>query len=91
MKQDTVPVKIRFISIMQNYSGKRKVVEIDLPCDPKKSINHIIRQFKLPWNGKLERFVRIFINRELSNDFIKNGKQLQAGDIISFIPMSGGG
>ena len=91
MNQESVRVKVRFITIMQKYSSKKREVEIDLPPDPGRAIEHIIDQFQIPWKGKLEKYVRIFINRGISHEFIRSGKRLHAGDTIAFIPFSGGG
>ena len=42
MKQDTVLIKIKFISIVKKYSGKRKEVDVDLPHDPGQAIDLIV-------------------------------------------------
>ena len=91
MKKETVHIRIKFISILQKYSGQRKEVELDLPQDAAQAVDFIIKDFQIPWEGNLERFVRVFINRELLQDFVKAGKQLSLGDTIAFIPISGGG
>jgi len=51
----------------------------------------IIERFQIPWSGNLEKSVRIFINKELSETYTKSGRRLTEGDRISFIPISGGG
>ncbi len=51
----------------------------------------IIKRFQIPWSGILEKSVRIFINKELFETYIKSGRRLAEGDRISFIPISGGG
>lgn len=91
MNQDTVLVKVKFITILQKYTGNKREVEMELPADPGQAIERIISQFQIPWKGKLEKYVRIFINRGISHEFIRSGKRLHAGDIIAFIPFSGGG
>jgi len=91
MEQDTVHIRIKFISIMQKHVGKRREVEMDLPSDPGKAVDFIIKEFQIPWHGNLEKFVRIFINRERLPVFIESGKKLTTVDTIAFIPMSGGG
>jgi len=64
---------------------------MDLPSDPGKAVDFIIKEFRIPWHGNLEKFVRVFINRERLPVFIESGKKLSAEDTIAFIPMSGGG
>ncbi len=91
MNQDTVPVKVKFITILQKYTGNQRDVEMELPADPGQAIEHIIDRFQIPWKGNLEKYVRIFINRTLSHEFIQSGKRLNPGDTIVFIPFSGGG
>jgi len=91
MNQDTVLVKVKFITILQKYTGNKREVEMELPADPGQAIEYIISQFQIPWKGKLEKYVRIFINRGISHEFIRSGKRLHAGDTIAFIPFSGGG
>jgi molybdopterin converting factor small subunit len=91
MKEEAVHIRIKFISIMQKHAGGRREVEMKLPPDAAVAVDSIIREFQIPWQGNLERFVRVFINRELLPVFIQNGKKLKAGDSIAFIPMSGGG
>ena len=91
MNEETIHIRIKFISILQKYSGQRKEVEMDLPLDAAQAVGLIINDFQIPWEGNLERFVRVFINRELLQDFVKEGKKLKVGDTIAFIPISGGG
>jgi molybdopterin converting factor small subunit len=91
MPEDTVKVKVCFITIMQKYSGREREVEMDLSPDPEWAIDLIIQRFHIPWTDHLEKFIRIFINRELSQAFIESGKHLKDGDTIAFIPISGGG
>jgi len=76
---------------MQKYAGKRREVEMNLPSDPGKAVDLIIKEFQIPWQGNLEKFVRVFINRERLPAFIESDKKLTSEDTIAFIPMSGGG
>jgi|GEM_PF-777149 len=87
---DTLTVTVRFITIMQRYSERREV-QMDVPSDPCQALALIIEQFRIPWRNKLEKSTRIFINRQFYEKFIANRQKLKAGDIIAFIPMSGGG
>ena len=91
MEQDTLHIRIKFISIMQKHTGGRREVVLELPADPQKAVDFIIKEFQIPWHGKLEKFVRVFINRERFPVFIESGKKLTDEDTIAFIPMSGGG
>ncbi len=87
---DTVPVTVRFISILKEYSGGREI-EMDLPRDPATAIDIIVDRFQMPWKDQLEKSSRIFINKELSDVYIQNGGLLDARAVIAFIPISGGG
>lgn len=88
--QHSVSVQVRFITVMQQYSGQREL-EIRLPEDPQEAVDAVIKRFQIPWAGVLEKSVRIFINKELLEIFKKSGRKLAEGDRISFIPMSDGG
>lgn len=90
MTQKTACVHLRFITLMQRYSGKRDM-DLDIPIDPEAAITAVIKRFNIPWKDHLEKSARIFINKEFAETFIKSGKVLQDGDQISFIPISGGG
>ena len=95
MKQKTRPdpkieVQIRFVSIMQRYSGERDF-KLKVPPDPAAACDFIIQHYNIPWKDKLEKSTRIFINKKLAQVFIKSGKNLQEGDLLAFIPISGGG
>lgn len=90
MSGRTVCVHLRFITLMQRYTGKRDM-DLELPVDPEAAIAAVIERFQIPWKDHLEKSARIFINREFSHRFIDSGKSLKEGDIISFIPISGGG
>ena len=85
-----VPVHVRFVTIMQRYSGCREMV-MSLPPDPREAIDVLVQRFRIPWAGTLEKSVRIFINRELLETFLKSGRPLKEGDRISFVPLSDGG
>ncbi len=91
MAEDTVHVKVRFITIMQEYSGRKREVEMDLPSEPEQAIDLIINRFNIPWTDRLEKYTRIFINKELSRVFVEDGNRLKDGDTIMFVPMSSGG
>jgi molybdopterin converting factor small subunit len=85
-----VEVKVRFITLMQRYSGQREI-RMELPSDPNLAINTIIQKFHIPWKDNLEKSTRIFINKNFSDAFIKSGKVLKKDDVIAIIPISGGG
>ncbi len=87
---ETVTVTVRFVTIMQRYAGKREL-QMELPSDPGRAIAIILDKFHIPWKDKLEKSTRIFINKQFSEKFIDNKQILKAGDVIAFIPMSGGG
>ena len=89
-RQRSVSIRVRFVTIMQRYSGHRELV-VHLPTDPQEAIDVLIKRFQIPWTGTLEKSVRIFINKELLETFTKSGRPLSEGDWISFIPLSGGG
>jgi len=88
---DRVSVTVRFVSIMQKYSGNKREVEMELPTDPAQAIHHIINHFQIPWKDNLEKSTRIFINQTLNDPFVDSGKRLKDKDTIAFIPLSGGG
>ena len=88
--QDSVSVTVRFITLMQKYSGQREF-KMDLSSDPSKAIETIITRFDIPWNDNLEKRTRIFINKQFAESFIKRGEKLKTDDLIAFIPISGGG
>ena len=87
---ETVAVTIRFVTIMQRYSGQRER-KMDVPSDPSQALSVIIEKFSIPWKDNLEKSSRIFINRQFYEKFLQSGQKLNAGDVIAFIPMSGGG
>jgi hypothetical protein len=87
---DSVCVTVRFITLMQKYSGQREF-RMDLPSDPGKAIEIIIAHFDIPWKDHLEKRTRIFINKQFAESFIKRGEKLKTDDLIAFIPISGGG
>jgi hypothetical protein len=88
--QDSVSITIRFITLMQKYSGQRDF-KMNLPRDPGKAIETIISHFDIPWKDQLEKRTRIFINKQFAESFIKRGEKLKTDDLIAFIPISGGG
>jgi len=87
---DSVSVTVRFITLMQKFSGQRDL-RMDLPRDPGKAIETIISHFDIPWKDQLEKRTRIFINKQFAESFIKKGEKLETDDLIAFIPISGGG
>jgi molybdopterin converting factor small subunit len=86
-----VSITVKFVSIMQKYSGNKRTVEMELPADPAQAIDFIINHFQIPWKDDLEKRTRIFINQTLSDQFVDSGKRLKNGDTLAFIPISGGG
>lgn len=92
MTSDAVQVTVRFITIMQRYSGKgNREVEMELPAEPSQAVDLIIERFQIPWKDNLEKQVRIFINDMIYESFLESGERLKGGDIITLIPISGGG
>lgn len=87
---ETVAITVRFITIMQRFSGQREL-QMEVPPDPSQALEIIIDKFNIPWKDKLEKSSRIFINKQFYEKFIESGQKLNAGDVIAFIPMSGGG
>jgi len=87
---DSVTITVRFVTIMQRYSGQREL-HMEVPSDPSQALAIIIEKFRIPWKRKLEKSTRIFINKQFSEKFIETNQTLKAGDVIAFIPMSGGG
>jgi molybdopterin converting factor small subunit len=87
---ESVCVKVRFITLMQRYSGQRDL-KMDLPNDPSLAIETIITRFEIPWKDKIEKRTRIFINKQFAESYIKSGEKLKDDDLIAFIPISGGG
>jgi molybdopterin converting factor small subunit len=87
---DSVSVTIRFITLMQRYSGQRDL-KMNLPSDPSLAIETIITHFEIPWKDNLEKRTRIFINKQFAESYIKSGEKLKKNDLIAFIPISGGG
>jgi len=88
---DCVSITVRFVSIMQKYSGNKREVEMELPTDPAQAIHLIINHFQIPWKDNLDKSTRIFINQTLNDPFVDSGKRLKDKDTIAFIPLSGGG
>ena len=87
---DSVSVTVRFITLMQKYTGQREF-RMDLPSDPGRAIETIIDRFDIPWKDNLDKRTRIFINKQFAELFIKRGEKLKTDDLIAFIPISGGG
>ena len=85
-----IMVRVRFITIMQRYSGQKEI-RMELLPNPFQAVKYIIDKFQIPWSGQLEKSTRIFINKKELNDFLRSGELLKPGDTIAFIPISGGG
>jgi molybdopterin converting factor small subunit len=90
LAKEHITVTVRFITLMQRYSGEREI-QMELPQDPHQAIQVIIDVFRIPWRGKLEKSSRIFINKQPLEMFIRDKAILNPGDVIAFIPISGGG
>ena len=90
-QSDCVSVTVRFVSIMQKYSGNQREVQVEVPTDPAQAIDLIINRFQIPWKENLEKSTRIFINQRLNDPFDDSGQRLKDRDTIAFIPISGGG
>ena len=90
-QSDCVSVTVRFVSIMQKYSGNKRDIQVEVPSDPAQAIDLIINRFQIPWNKNLEKSTRIFINQRLYDQFDDSGQHLKDNDNIAFIPISGGG
>jgi len=88
-KKNTVEVTVKFITIMQKFSHQKKIV-MSLPPEPEKTLQVIINKFDIPWKGKLEKSVRIFVRGQHWESFVEKKKSLKDGDEIAFIPISGG-
>ena len=90
-QSDCVSVTVRFVSIMQKYSGNKREVQVEVSTDPAQAIDLIITRFQIPWKENLEKSTRIFINQRLNDPFDDSGQRLKDNDNIAFIPISGGG
>ena len=90
MAFSNILVNVRFLTIMKKYSGEGQIL-LEVPRDPRHALNIIIDQFQIPWKGQLENIVRVFINGKSESSFIEEGKLLNNGDVIVFIPISSGG
>ena len=90
-QSDCVSVTVRFVSIMQKYSGNKREVQVEVSTNPAQAIDLIINRFQIPWKENLEKSTRIFINQRLNDPFGDSGQRLKDNDNIAFIPISGGG
>ena len=90
-QKDCVSITVRFVSIMQKYSGDKREIQVEVPTDPAQAIDLIIKQFQIPWKDNLEKSTRIFINQMLNDPHADKGQRLKDNDNIAFIPISGGG
>ncbi len=87
-----VHITVRFLTIMQRYSGVgKREVQMLLPPEPTQAVQHIIERFQIPWEDNLEQYVRVFINGLVYESYVESGERLESGDTIAFIPSSGGG
>jgi molybdopterin converting factor small subunit len=92
MTSDAIQVTVRFITIMQRYSGQgNREVQMELPPEPDEALAQIIDRFDIPWKDGLEAQVRVFMNGVVYDSFLASGGRLKGGDLIAFIPISGGG
>jgi molybdopterin converting factor small subunit len=92
MACDLVQVTVRFITIMQRYSGEgKREVQMELPPKPDEALAQVIEDFQIPWERNLEAQVRVFVNGTVYSSFLASGLRLKGGDVIAFIPISGGG
>ncbi|MBW1700113.1 MAG: MoaD/ThiS family protein [Deltaproteobacteria bacterium] len=91
MIADTITVKVRFVSIMQQYSGNKREVTMEVPSIANQAIETVLNHFKIPWKDKLEKSTRIFINQNLYSPSSDTITLLKPEDTIAFIPISGGG
>ena len=85
-----VRIQVRFLSLFERHSGVPQA-QLDVPADPDLDLREIISRFRIPWENELETTSRIFINKQLSSRFLREGKILNEGDVISFVPLVGGG
>ncbi len=91
MVADTIAITVRFVSIMQQYSGNKREVTMEVPTEANLAITTVLNHFKIPWNDKLEKSTRIFINQNLYSPSFDGVMRLKPEDTIAFIPISGGG
>jgi molybdopterin converting factor small subunit len=85
-----VGIQVRFLSLFERHSGVPHAW-LEVPRDPNLALREIFSRYRIPWENELERTSRIFINKQLSSRFIRERKNLSEGDVISFVPMVGGG
>lgn len=92
MTSDAVQVTVRFITIMQRYSGQgQREVQMELSPRPDEALAQIVERFQIPWQDGLQAQVRVFVNGIVYDSFLDSGQRLKGGDVIAFIPISGGG
>jgi molybdopterin converting factor small subunit len=87
---ETVRVRVRFITVLQRYSGAREV-ELGLPRDPRAAVEAVVAKYGMPWTDNLEKSTRVFINKELAEVVYERGRKLEEDDLVVFVPISGGG
>jgi molybdopterin converting factor small subunit len=64
---------------------------LDVPRDPDSAIREIVSFYRIPWDSEWRETSRIFINKQLRSRFVREGRVLNEGDVISFVPLVGGG
>ena len=76
---------------MQKYSGEgNRGVQMQLPTRLNGVLARIIEQFQIPWEDGLAAQVRVFVDSIVYDTFLAGGQRLKGGDVIAFIPISGG-
>lgn len=85
-----VRIRVRFLSLFERHSGVPDAWLV-LPRDPDSAIQEIISRYRIPWDKNLEKTSQIFINKRLAGRFAREGNMLNEGDVISFVPVVGGG
>ncbi len=77
---------------MQRYSGQgNREIQMELSPRPEEALAEIVEKFQIPWKDSLEKQVRVFMNGIVYDSFLAGGQRLKGGDVVAFIPISGGG
>ena len=87
---ETVRTTVKFLTFMQKYSGIREI-EMELPRNLSRALDHIINRYNIPWKGNLEKNGAILVNGRHYQTVLKTGEQLSENDTIVFVPIIGGG